>query len=362
MKINIPEEGFKSYPHSFCGKDCLLVIPEIDCKWNKNNLFLRSVIVDKDTQEVLSIGWPKFFNFEEKPDCYPSPLKYKDWIIQEKIDGSLVICDFVNGHFSMRTRGSSSYTSQQNWKDFEFLKEQYPSFSSFMQSNQNNLSVLVEITTPNNPIVLLPNKIEFTLLGAVNKDTLKLLSFEEIQNISNITKIPLPKIYSFNDTKDLKEIANLIKNWKGKEGIVLTYNNYQNRIKIKSDWYLWLHRIKSQLNSDDNLIEFFVSEGMPIYSKFYEIIETNFDWEIAQQLQGKISRLADTGKKVRKTINHMKEFIRVIKDYPTRKEQAQSILSSYGGEKNNKASMLFNLLDSRELSKEQLVKLVHQLY
>ena len=358
MKIQLPQEadGFRCYEHIFCNIPSYLIIPGMDPTWTKQNLYFRSLIVEKNTNKILSVGWPKFFNHGEKPGCYPDPNNFKDWTIEEKIDGSLVICDFVNDKFNMRTRGTSSYIVQENFKDFDLLPRQYPELVEFLKKN-SNLSVLIEILTPSNVIVIRSPDVQFTLLGVICKDTLTVYSQKDTQNVADMIGISVPQKYSF---ASLVEACEAVKQWKGKEGIVLTYNNNQNRIKIKSDWYLWLHKIKSQLNSDDNLIELFVNEGMPDYTQFYNLLVKNFDWEIAEQLKSQVSKLADAGKKVRKIAEHMKEFVLIIKNYSTRKEQARAIISSYGGQTNNRASMLFNLLDGKELTNDQLTKLIYQ--
>lgn len=350
------KDGFGIHEHEFCGIPSYLIIPNFDTKWNKNNLNYRSLIINKETSEVLSSGWPKFFNCGENPDCYPDPNKYEDWTIQEKLDGSLLIVDYVNGKFSMRTRGTVSYIIQNNFTDFEILKEYYPEIIPFLKEN-NHISLLLEIVTPNNIIVIRTPMVQFHLLGAVDKTNLKLLNLKEIENISHKLKIPLPEVYSFNS---LEETIKTVKKWKGKEGIVLSYNNNQNRIKIKSDWYCWIHKIKSQLNSESNLIEFYVNEGLPSYKKFYNIIKNNFDWELAEQMTSEISKMVDCGKKVKKNIKNMNDFIHTIKDYSTRKEQAQQIMAIYGGRGDNRSSMLFTLLDGKQLSNDQLIKLMHQ--
>lgn len=350
------DDGFGIYEHDFCGIPSYLIIPAIDAKWNKNNLSYRSLILNKETNEVLSSGWPKFFNYGEKPDCYPDINQYDDWTIQEKLDGSLLIADFVNGRFNMRTRGTSSYITQNNFADFELLKEYYPNIVSFLEKN-DHLSLLLEIVTPNNIIVIRTPMVQFHLLGAIDKKTLNSLSLKEIEKISQELKIPTPEIYSFNS---LEDTVKTIKDWKGKEGIVISYNNNQNRIKIKSDWYCWIHKIKSQLNSESNLIEFYVNEGLPTQKKFYNVIKTNFDWELAEQMANEISKMVECGKKVKKIIKGMDRFIDTIKHYSTRKQQAQQIMAIYGIGKNNYASMLFTLLDGKKLSKEQLIKLMHQ--
>ena len=229
------------YPHKFCGKDAFLIIPEIDAKWTKDNLFYRSLIVDKKGN-VCSCGFPKFFNASEKEDCYPDPANFKDWIVQDKADGSLLIADFYNNQFSMRTRGTASYLAQENAADFELLPQKYPKVVEFLKEN-SHLSLLFEIVTPNNVIVIRPKEVEFYLLGAINKNGLCVVTSHELTEIwRKIGCVPMPQTYQFDSMADLKAITSMVKDWKGKEGIVLSYNNNQNRIKLKSQWYLFCHK------------------------------------------------------------------------------------------------------------------------
>jgi hypothetical protein len=356
MKVKIPnkEDGFGVHEHEFCGIPSYLIIPSVDAKWHTGNLFFRSLVVHKETNEVLSAGFPKFFNYGEKPDCYPDPEKYSDWNIQEKLDGSLVICDYVNEKFSMRTRGSISYINQPNFQDFQLLPQKYPQVVDFLKIYPH-ISLLFEIVTPNNIIVLRPSEIGFYFLGAVDKVTLQTASSQGYEKISNILNIPTPKNYNFDN---LKNTIETVKAWKGQEGIVLCYNNDQNRIKIKSDWYCWIHKIKSQLNSENNLIEYYVNEGMPDYDTFYKKIETEFDWELAEQMKSEISRICEAGKKVFETKKEIKKFLKSIKYCKTRKEKANEIINTY--ERKKLTSFVFTILDGKELSNDQLIKLMQK--
>jgi hypothetical protein len=155
------------------------------------------------------------------------------------------------------------------------------------------------------------------------------------------------------------EISKLIKDWKGKEGIVVSYNNNQNKIKIKSDWYCFLHKIKSQLSSENNLIEYYVDNNMPNYQDFYDIIEKNFDYEIAEQLSSQILKLVEASEKVKTAIDKMKRFVLVIQKYETRKEQAEAILQNY---KSEYSSLVFNLLDNKEPNKKQYITLIKEYF
>ena len=358
MKLStlpLEEDGFKYYPVEFCGIESYLIIPNIDAKWTKHNLHLRSLIVRGSDFEVLSSGFPKFFNATEKPDAYPDPEKYKDWCVTSKIDGSLLIVDYVNDQFSMRTRGTASYTSQANAEDFEQLLVQYPFVLDALKNNQD-LSFLFEIMTPNNIIVIPSADVAFTFLGAVDKEDFSLLPFVEYQMMGWSMEVPMPEIHSF---KTLSEMVENVKSWVGKEGVVLSFNNNQNRIKIKSDDYLVKHRLKSELNSENNFVEFYVQEGMPDYQEFFNAVEKVVDFETATAFRGRISKVVDAGKEVNRIIEGMETFVKDFRNLP-RKEAALAIMGSYGGDKNSRSGMCFHILDNKPLTKEQIIKLFWQ--
>jgi T4 RnlA family RNA ligase len=355
MKVKLPiEEGyFNITPIKFCDLDSFLITPEIDAKWNNKNLHFRSLITDK-VGNVLSSGFPKFFNYGEKPECYPKPEKYQDWKILNKLDGSLLIADLVNGVFSMRTRGTASYITQENYKDFELLPAKYPKIPEFLKYNQH-YSLLFEILTPNNVIVVRPKEVEFYFLGAISKETLEMANGEDLLTIwKQIGCPPVPEQYEFSSAMDLSSLSETVKYWKGKEGVVLVYNNGQNRIKLKSDWYCQLHRIKSQLSSTNNLVEYYVQNKMPSYEDFYQKIETDFDFEIAEQLKDQLLKISETGEKCKKDVANMKDFCCSIRSFETRKQQAEHILMTY----KTRSSYVFNLLDGKELTDAQWNKLI----
>ena len=359
MKVILPtEEGyFNITPDEFCGLYCWLITPKIDAKWNKNNLFYRSLIVDREGN-VLSSGWPKFFNHGEKPDCYPNPEQYNDWKCEEKKDGSLLIADFVNGQFSMRTRGTVSYATQENAKDFELLSQKYPKIVEFLKEN-SHLSLLFEIVTPNNVIVIRPKEVEFYLLGAINKNNMSVVTSAELIEIwRKIGPIFIPRIYTFSVLSDLSKVYQHIKNWKGEEAIVISYNNGQNRIKLKTDWYCFIHRVKSQLSSTKNLIDFYIEKEMPSYEEFYKIIETEFDYEIANQLKWELEKICEAGEKAKKYIDHILEVVHDIRAVETRKEQALMIKRNF----QENSSFVFSILDGKIITKEQWTKLINQNY
>ena len=339
-------------------KPVYLINPhDIKCKYTKDTMMLRSVMID-ELGNVCSKAYCKFYNMGEQPDLYPHPDKFKDWVLTNKEDGSLMICDIINGVFNVRTRGTINYLSLDNYKDFDFVISKYPIID--VTTKYSDYTILFEIYSPNNIIVLKPySEPEIVFLGAYDKRDNTYHSFysplgKEIQSIVNCK---VPEIYTMNGS--VLDIATAIQQWERKEGVVLNYNGDKNRVKMKSNWYLFRHALKSKLNSIDNLIDMYIELGRPDYNTFFNNIETTIDFETANEFRGNISKVYDANKEAQLIIQGMKDFIDYKVIYlKTRKEQALLIMSAYGD--TNRSGMLFKILDGNTLDNKDIKKLIFQ--
>jgi hypothetical protein len=87
-------------------------------------------------------------------------------------------------------------------------------------------------------------------------------------------------------------------------------------------------------------------------------VET-FDYECFEMVRGYASQICDASKDVKKIVDGMNEFVtNKLRVLPTRKDQAQLILSSYGN--TNRNSFVFALLDNKPLNDDQMKKLFWQ--
>lgn len=91
MKINIEtdinRESFMVHEHVVAGEIVYLVQPiHFGAKWSKDNLHLRSSVWNYEG-ELISAGFPKFFNWSEQPDISPVPESLKNCTVVEKLDG-----------------------------------------------------------------------------------------------------------------------------------------------------------------------------------------------------------------------------------------------------------------------------------
>jgi len=358
MKININDidsEEFLVKPVIFGGRGSFLVGPKsIKTKWKPETLIFRSSIWSEDG-ELLSAGKKKFHNAHECPEIDPLPASLRGARVLEKLDGSLGIFDFVNGVFSSRTRGTANSNQLENSADFEEIKGRYD-IEGYLRRNPH-LSLLCEITSPRQRIVIdYGDTPEAYLIGLVDKRDYSYLSQDEVAKVAAQLGMPRPRTYQFDS---IESILAQLQELKGIEGYCLYYGNDQKIRKLKGNWYTCIHRLKSELSNTEKVLDLFLKEGSPSYEDFYKRISDFFDFEIAEQVRGTISKICDANKEALRIISYMQHFIEARLNGLTRAQQAKIVLDSYGA--TGRSGMCFKLLDGKTLDKEDYKKLILQI-
>lgn len=340
----------------FCGFWCKLIQPAMGgTKFTQKNKIFRSSIWSLDG-ESLSLSYQKFPNFGENPNEFPVPQSLNNTTIVEKIDGSCAIWDYVNDQLSIRTRGTFCYDTLENKVDFDEIISKYPQLIQFVKDNPH-YTTLTEIVTPRMRIVInYGDSVDIFLTGIVNKNDYSLLTQKELDMIADQLKIKRPEKYSFSTISDL--IQNVEK-WQDKEGVVLYSGKDQILHKIKADFYLIRHHMRSEMSTVDKVLDYWFDEGRPDYQTLYAKLSA-FDFEIAEKSRGFMSRICDADKECKALIEGMKEFIKnQLTPLRNRKNQAAKVFSSYG--QTIRAGCVFALLDGREIDDKKYIKLMYQM-
>ena len=359
MNVNlqtIDRESFMVHEHSLNGEIVYLVQPKhIGAKWKNDNLHFRSSVWNYNG-ELISASFPKFFNWSEQPDLSPVPNSLKHCTVVEKLDGSTLIVSKYNGQYILRTRGTVDASTMANGFELELFKS---TILSKLQDNNDtwNYSVLFEWLSPRNVIVLrYSDEPMWKLIGFIDHTDYSLATQDVLDVMAKKYDLLRPEIYTFTDITDMLQIVD---KWQDREGVCLYSKNGQTIHKIKAAKYLLLHHLKSELSSLEKIMDVWLEQGMPDYNTFYNYIFTTFDFELAEQIKSTISRIVDGKKEVNKIVDGMNSFVNNrLRSLPTRKEQAQLVISSYG--ETNRASFLFKLLDGKSLGKEEYKKLLFQ--
>ena len=345
------------HEHILNGEVVHLIQPQhIGVSWTQDNKHMRSVVVNYEG-EIISAGLPKFTNYSENPEHFPVPTSLRNCTVVNKLDGSLLIVSKYKNQFILRTRGTVDASVLANGSELEIFKNIILKKISVDQMETWNYSLLFEWLSPLNVIVLrYSDEPDWQLIGAVNHTDYSLFSQTEVDEYAKMFDLKRPEKFTFNDISDMLQIVD---KWQNREGVCLYSKNDQVIHKIKASKYLLLHHLKSELSNIEKVLDVWLEQGMPDYGTFYNYIFTTFDYELAEQCKGMISRIADSKKEVNKIVDGMNDFVNNrLRSLSTRKEQAQLVISSYG--ETNRASFLFKLLDGKSLGKEEYKKLMFQ--
>lgn len=354
MKINLTDvdkENFLVREGEINGVKCVLVNPNhIGTKWSRDTLVYRSSIWSEDG-ELLSGGFRKFFNASEKPDLYSDPLKFTDWNIVSKQDGSLLVIDNIGGKLNVRTRGVFNYKVHDSAGDIDFLINKYPKLfdNSWLD---DGYSILCEYFSPNNRIVLnYGEEPTLWLLNLVDKDDYSYATQITTDNIARILDVPRPETFSFNSWEDIVES---LENKTNFEGYVVYFNGDSEMVKLKTQSYLACHRFKEQATID-NLLDLFITWNYPSYEAFAARIEQSFDFECLKQCEADLKKICAAHAEAQTILGGMKDFVAAHKGL-TRKEFAYKVNEVYGDLKVK--SFLFTLLDGRVVDEKGILKLL----
>jgi T4 RnlA family RNA ligase len=340
-------DGFTYKEGTIAGDAVWLVTPDdITTKWNSDTLKYRSVIMRQSDGKIISSGFKKFFNFNEKPDLDPWLSSFKVQATTKK-DGSLLIVSKYKDELIVRTRGTFSAKQMLNGFEIDFLMEKYPFvFDNVLLSN--NKSVLLEWTTPNNIIVLREsNEPKLWLIGVIDHDTGRYYTKEELDALAIVLCVDRPKHFSYNSLFECFEDVNL---WKDQEGVVLYSEDGQILKKVKAEHYLTLHKLKSSIASLGNLLDVYLtSTNRGDYNSFYEFIETTMDYELAEACKDNMLKITQTNMEILAEIEEAKQFVSALKGV-TRKDNAVAICQRYT---DWRKGLCFNLLDGKSNIREK---------
>jgi len=206
---------------------------------NKNN--------KSSNKRYLSLG--KFFNLNQTENfMYKDVYNKKIAYVQDKCDGSLVrFIRLPNNRVISKT--INSFDSDQALEAMKIYNTD-SNIKNFVDFTlDSGLVALFEFLGPNNQIVLKYPKNELRLLAIRRESDGSYFHENNLIYNANLFKILYAEFFDNNITLD--EYMKKAETEEGKEGWVITFEDGQ-KIKIKTKWYLSLHRIMTSVAQRDN--------------------------------------------------------------------------------------------------------------
>lgn len=234
--------------------------------WDDITLQARGLVTD-DNGNVVARPFKKFFNLSEGKHTPTGNFE-----VYEKLDGSLGILFYYDNQWIMATRGS--FTSDQSIKAFEMLQNyEYDRL-------HKSYTYLFEIIYDENRIVCKYPFEDIILLGIIDTKTeyeVDLYNDDVDFRFKNLIKnIGFKIAKRYDGIKDYNDLKQMIGD--NEEGFVVKFSNGQ-RVKIKGDEYLRLHKIMTNvsttsvwecLSNGDNLSYILSDVPDEFYSKIKE--------------------------------------------------------------------------------------------
>jgi len=205
--------------------------------WDEVTSQTRGLVTD-DKGNVVARPFKKFFNLDENRH---TPTE--EFEVFEKMDGSLGILFSYQGEWVLATRGS--FTSDQAVRGTKILQKY-----DYKRLNPN-YTYLFEIIYPENRIVVNYDFEDLVLLAVIKTDDGTELNLHDgeydLRVVNQIKNLGFNIVRRFDKlNKDFTLLKHAVPD--SKEGYVIRFSN-GDRLKIKGDEYVRLHKIMSNLTN-----------------------------------------------------------------------------------------------------------------
>lgn len=291
-----------TYPYAIY---CYTKKAMFDRKWNNVTRICRGLIVNEDTSEIIARPFKKFFNYGEPSAYVFGPMDLVE--VTDKMDGSLGILYSTPEGLAIATKGS--FTSEQAKWATEHLRAEY---GHTEWQPQPGVTYCFEIIYPENRIVVdYGDRQGLFLLATIDIKTGRDVSLDKYDD-----PFPYQDWFGQGEFQFLREWENR----PNREGVVLRRLSDDERLKIKQEDYIELHKVMTGLN-ERQLWEW-LSEGKTIDEILADLPEEMHGWAepILNNLTGHFASLTTSiGRAFQYHISKAvdrKDFAARIKEYP----------------------------------------------
>jgi len=293
----------------------MIASPEL---WAKPmGLECRGHVFRKDTGQLISMAFPKFFNINEKESTQVHNLNWdQPFEVLEKRDGSMITAVCIGGEVYFKTK--KSFYSDVAKLANEMAPECVRALTKI--ALDVGLSPIWEFTHPDWKIVVdYGQKPTWTLIAV--RDSYNGL-YVEHKNLwpSSLLSIDNPNVSvvkKFDGMTNYEDIEAQIENMCGMEGFVIAFED-GTRVKTKCNWYNLRHHINTDLRERD-VARMCVDETLDDIKS--TIVESNYDLSLVEAIENRYIE------EMKGIVSATEEMFELIKAEPTRKDAAEKYRS-----------------------------------
>jgi RNA ligase len=210
----------------------------------------RGLVFDSETGELINRRYHKFFNVNERDETLLDKIDWsKPHIILEKLDGSMVSPCRVRNHIRWMTKMGVTDTSMEA----EAFVAKNPKYALVARmAYDRDLTLIFEWCSNKNRIVLDYPDDRLVLTAVRFNDNGKYMPYDELKQLAAGFDIPLVQAWDSRITHDV--LTKIVRQSENIEGVVVRFDD-GHMVKIKSDWYVRIHKVKSMLGQERDVVE-----------------------------------------------------------------------------------------------------------
>ena len=225
-------------------------------------------ISDLENPKILCRPMQKFFNLNENPFTANLDLS-KTVQLMDKADGSLISFYYDGG---LQAKSKMSCTSDQAVAALK-LAQQDPKLVEFLEVHTKlGYTFNFEYVAPSNRVVVLYEKAKLILLNVRENLYGEYIQREAVEGSLEAYGVSKDYLVEVFDHLQATEIIQNSKELVGVEGYVGFTNNIW--FKVKTPWYLALHKVKDQLSAPGKTLIAIAEEA---YDDLYSLSSTDVE-------------------------------------------------------------------------------------
>jgi RNA ligase len=209
----------------------------------------RGIIFCSSTGRILRRPLHKFFNLGERTETLPEQLNFQEpHQIMMKEDGSMIAPFNLKGQLRWGTKMGVTDVAL-GCEDWVRDQEEIRKFAA--QMIDVGITPIFEWCSPHNQVVIKHREPYMHLLAMRDMMTGQYLEVTK----GPLKRWPVPTVYAFKGSiTDIAEFVATTRSESDKEGYVLRFAD-GHMVKVKTDWYCNIHKIKEQINSERAILE-----------------------------------------------------------------------------------------------------------
>lgn len=245
----------------------------------------RGLIFDK-SGELLSRPLHKFFNLNEREETLVKNISFEDCETYEKLDGSMIRPVWIKelNKFWWCTKMGMSDTAV-NADQYANSKSNYIGFAEMCTTM--GVTPTFEWCSNKNRIVISHPEDKLVLIAIRENFNGNYFLYNKIVEMAQAFDIPVVQKININPDS----LISKVKGMTGIEGFIFTFPN-GNRVKIKTDEYLHIHKAKDIVSSNKNMLQLIVENQLDdikpsLLAEDLKIVE-DFEAFISDKIQKKV--------------------------------------------------------------------------